>query len=505
MSNYRNDLYKTEELKTINFKHRRKEGEDPPVLVCDSICGSGKTQAAIEYINGSPPWNKFLYVTPFLSEIERIKKSCPRANFASPDFRLGQGSKMNDFQRLFDEGRNIACTHVLFQMFTPENFKIAQAYGYILIMDEVAEVVSKYFCNKNDLYNLLNPKFKYTSISEDNQIVPNLESPLFNDGVNIGYAGKYLNPSHALNTGVERENQWEDLLYRTYCGCLYLTGTNKKELEEFYANGGKPDEIEANLIMWTFPVSIFQSFEKVFILTYMFEGQYQANYYKYFNVNYKYLRTEKLPIRDLETGAPRFQFVDAIYDNADLGDPTKLKDLIQIEQNEKLNQIGAYYKVNKKQVESALCVDWYSTHVLNSDSDATQKISNNTYNFFHNKCQCKSSSDIIWTTFLSYKNMIKKKPFSRDSCFVPCTARATNEYREKHCCAYLINRYMNPFVKNFFSTKGIDPDQDLFALSELIQWLFRSAIRQGEPIKLYIPSQRMRELLEVWLEGNYKY
>lgn len=34
--------YKTKELKTVNFKHRKKEGENPPVLVCDSICGSGK-------------------------------------------------------------------------------------------------------------------------------------------------------------------------------------------------------------------------------------------------------------------------------------------------------------------------------------------------------------------------------------------------------------------------------------------------------------------------------
>lgn len=86
-----------------------------------------------------------------------------------------------------------------------------------------------------------------------------------------------------------------------------------------------------------------------------------------------------------------------------------------------------------------------------------------------------------------------------------CTARATNEYRDRHKCAYLINIYMDPFIRNFFTNRGINPDQDLFALSELIQWLFRSAIRQGEPIKLYIPSQRMRELLEDWLDGNYKY
>lgn len=503
--------YRTKELKTVNFKYRKKEGENPPILVCDSICGSGKTQAAIEYINNSPPWNKFLYVTPYLTEIERIKKSCPRANFVSPDFKLGKGSKMTDFQRLFDEGRNIACTHVLFQMFTPENFKIAEAYGYILIMDEVADVVDKYKCNKNDLYNLLNPIFKYVSIDENNQIVANKESPLFRNGVTTEAANKYKlqpkKPSKEISKENDRENQWLDMLYRTYCGCLYLTGTSKEKLKEFYDNGGRPDEISVNVIMWTFPVSIFKAFEKVFILTYMFDGQYQANYYKYFNVKYYFLRTEKLSERDLETGAPRYQFKDEIFNTPDLNFPANLKDLIQIEQDEKLNQIGDFYKkpASKNYLESALCSTWYDTYVLNSDSDAAKKLSNNTYNFFHNKCKCSSSTDIIWTTFKTYQSMIKQKPFSKDSCFVSCTARATNEYRNRHKCAYLINVYMDPFIRNFFTNRGINPNQDLYALSELIQWLFRSAIRQGEPIKLYIPSQRMRELLEDWLDGNYKY
>ena len=33
----------------------------------------------------------------------------------------------------------------------------------------------------------------------------------------------------------------------------------------------------------------------------------------------------------------------------------------------------------------------------------------------------------------------------------------------------------------------------------MIQWIFRSQIRQYKPINIYIPSERMRELLIDWL------
>ena len=50
-------------------------------------------------------------------------------------------------------------------------------------------------------------------------------------------------------------------------------------------------------------------------------------------------------------------------------------------------------------------------------------------------------------------------------------------------------------------------DEDLFALSEMLQFIWRSAIREGKDIHLYIPSSRMRGLLETWLDkmhGEYE-
>ena len=47
------------------------------VNVIDAIMGTGKTSAAINFINKSNDETKFLYITPYLSEVKRIIDSCP--------------------------------------------------------------------------------------------------------------------------------------------------------------------------------------------------------------------------------------------------------------------------------------------------------------------------------------------------------------------------------------------------------------------------------------------
>ena len=488
-----NREFKTKELKYVDFHVHKKENELPPVLVADSICGSGKTQAAIEYINTAPVHTRFLYVTPYITEIERIITSCPNVDFYTPDVKNEKGSKMTGFQYLFDKGENIVCTHKLFSMFTPNNFKIAEAYHYTLIMDEVADVVQKYSVNSATLWTLFNPELNYVHVDEStNQIILNKETDFFEKG--------YSN-AELLETWGE---QGLELIEKIKNGCIYLYGSKYEDILQSYKNGCKPEEFSANIIMWAFPVEIFKSFEKVFILTYMFSGQYQANYYKYFDIPYKYLHTEPVGLRDENTNVPRYQYKDQVYSKPQEPEYAKYKDLIEIAEG-KINLIGATTKNAKGgEKNTALCKNWYIDTQKSSNNDA-ETLKKNTFNFFNNMCKVYSSKDIIWTTFLEYKNKIKKAPFSKESCFVSCNARATNEYQDRHCCAYLINVYMDPFVRQFFLYRGIEPDQETYALSELIQWLFRSAIRQGEPIKLYIPSQRMRELLEDWLDGNYKY
>ena len=89
--------------------------------------------------------------------------------------------------------------------------------------------------------------------------------------------------------------------------------------------------------------------------------------------------------------------------------------------------------------------------------------------------------------------------------FIACNLRATNDYVERYNLAYCINIFNQPFIDQFFKSKDITINQDLYALSELIQWLWRSRIRRYEPITIYIPSKRMRNLLTLWLEDENFY
>lgn len=50
--------------------------------------------------------------------------------------------------------------------------------------------------------------------------------------------------------------------------------------------------------------------------------------------------------------------------------------------------------------------------------------------------------------------------------------------------------------------RNIKLDEDGYALSEMLQFIWRSAIRNGEPIEIYIPSKRMRELLIKYLNNE---
>ena len=59
---------------------------------------------------------------------------------------------------------------------------------------------------------------------------------------------------------------------------------------------------------------------------------------------------------------------------------------------------------------------------------------------------------------------------------------------------------MNVNEKKFYTKHGINVDEDAYALSIMVQWIWRSAIRDGDEIYLYIPSRRMRTLLEKWID-----
>ena len=70
---------------------------DCEVKIVDMLMGSGKTSAAINYMNTTSPDEKFLYITPYLDEVVRIKERCPGKKFTEPK---ELGTKLNGIKHL---------------------------------------------------------------------------------------------------------------------------------------------------------------------------------------------------------------------------------------------------------------------------------------------------------------------------------------------------------------------------------------------------------------------
>ncbi len=234
-----------------------------------------------------------------------------------------------------------------------------------------------------------------------------------------------------------------------------------------------------SLMVWLFPIETFNSFRNIYILTYRFDLQLQKYYYDYYGLTYKYwsVSGDSMENYHLCEFDPTKCYLEYDYSK-----------LIHICDNPKLNMIGDR--------EHDLSKSWY---VRNKNNAAIKALKNNIINFFRN-IRGTSSSDDIWTTFKDFQHVLKGKGYSKG--FLPINSRATNDYRTRTSVVYPVNRYINPFVKNFFLTNGISVDEDGYALSEMLQFIWRSAIRDGKEIWIYLPSIRMRNLLIKWINEN---
>ena len=92
----------------------------------DDFMGKGKTSFAIQFINENPDYS-YIYCTPFLDEVDRISASCPDANFAAPTFFNGR--KIDDFNALLMDGRNIVVTHATFTNATDDTLEYLKLGG----------------------------------------------------------------------------------------------------------------------------------------------------------------------------------------------------------------------------------------------------------------------------------------------------------------------------------------------------------------------------------------
>lgn len=208
--------------------------------------GSGKTYEAIQGMKKHK--GNFIYVTPFLDEVERIVKYVSGVQQPSITYDYNEEDetydtiyKRDNLIRLANSKVNLATTHSLFQKLHRADYSYFMDYD--LILDEVITPIEVINMVKDDI------------------------DLAFNQGLIV----KNPKTNEVTYTGDE------------YKGKLYA---HLKKL----CDTSNVIHINDRLLVWSFPPEIFKNFKSITVLTYLFEGSLLASYFEYYNIKYEITR-----------------------------------------------------------------------------------------------------------------------------------------------------------------------------------------------------------------------
>lgn len=386
--------------------------------------GSGKTSWAIQYINENIDEN-ILYITPFLEEADRIKSNV-RRDIRCPQ-NLGEG-KLGNLCKLLENQEDIASTHALFMMLDDDCKEAIKQGQYTLFIDETLDAVAPYNLEHKDDIKFL----------ENNGVI----------NITANGAIDWVNDC-TLDT---RFNQIRNLA---------------KDHSLFFVND--------KILMWQYPPEVFSLFNKIYVMTYMFDGSIMKACFELNKIQYD--------VRSICKFEDRYELTEYFKPNL-----ASVRGLINVYSGDDIND-------SFEQKNNALSATWFRN---DANKRHINTLKNNIQNYFKHKVRGKAK-EIMWTTYKERRNALKGKGYSNS--FIPCNSRATNDYCDRTKMAYVVNIYPHVGVVQYFAKNDIQIDQEQYALAEMVQWVWRSAIRQHRQVSIFIPSKRMRRLFTTWLNS----
>ena len=465
------------------------------INIVDGIMGSGKSTAIInhvKHITQNNPTQKILIVLLYHKEIERYSSALAKyGNFVSITESITY--KKGTLEKALKNNRNIICTQALFL----EHNKVFQSNcnDYILIIDEVInsaiqqiQLPTYDIVEKSDNESKIK-KTTYTFTSNDIDIMLEQKILLMSDDNLIYWNNEYNNESIY---NLLKDFFSDSTIYLQQS--INYTSTNTK-----YA------------LIKTIPIELFTTFQSIYILTYLWKAQIMKYYFDMNNISYKYLE----PIEIFTADSLSFEFQIATKNSSfdtDKVFKNNAKKLITMPSAEK-KQLYSYRNSVNNIVN--LSYSFYSVHIQEEvNHSVLTQLKNNIKNVIENIFELSPKDrKIMWTIYKEYTDLIVKKQFDKPKCrhlnmnnFVSISSKGTNDFADRNILIYLVDRYINPVLKNFINSKckefNIEFDENLYSLSELIQWIWRSQIRNDKPIYLYIASLRMFNLFNDWLNNS---
>ena len=410
------------------------------IEVVDAVCGSGKTTWIFNEMRKHTD-RKWLFVSPYLDEAGDGEEA-GRIQKELPELSFKSPTdtptKSRSFLRLAKAGENISCTHKLFTQFTPEVATVLQQQEYHLVIDETINLV--------DFYEDINSQDVIFLVRAGMVILCESTGRLsWNNEEWPNYTGR-------------------DLKIKQLCelGCLWLYGEN--------------------VLIQRIPPTAMKACNSVTILTYMFEASLMHSWMELNSLEWKYLKPP-----EIKTNA---EIKSIVRNLLNIIEPSKtLLDMQKTTQGLPLH--------------SAFSSGWYSR--ASEETLSTVKTSLEV----SLKKQMRKGL-VFWTTFKDYKNQLTGIGYTRSrkvdgvllDPFISKNERASNQYKDFVCCIHTVNVYPHVSLVNHLNTFGVSVDQDLYALSELIQFVFRGCIRQHQEMDVLVVSDRMRSLLCDWLKTD---
>ena len=419
---------------------QKLNSKDVTVNIVDSIMGSGKTKWVLDKIANDTK-SKYIMVTPTLSEIDRIMKQCPGAKFKEPEIKVHK-KKYLSLQSLVKEGENIVTTHSLFDYLNDKILADIKSQNYTLVIDEALSCV--------ELYEALSPKDLKILLQSNTLFV---EPETFRLRWNSEAGEKYYGKFHTIKQHCDNSN----LIY-----------------------------YKEKTLFWEFPIELLRAFKDIWAMTYMFRGSTMANYMEADGVNIVMHSLKGKATKDI---TPKL----IPYDEADESEiKEQIRALVTLYDG-KANDIGE--SLNNR--HNPLSHNWYRKKTT---SDTFRILNKNLKNFFYNFVVQGKAKEHMWTLFKDCKSKIYGKGYSKG--YVTNNIKATNDYIDRKNVAYLQNTFYHQTVKLYFTSRNVHVYDDLWSLSEMIQFIWRTQIRRLDPVILYIPSSRMRHLFVTWLNTD---
>lgn len=408
------------------------------IELLDSIMGSGKTQGVIQWMLNNPQ-NKYLYVSPMLTEVEeRIPTACQALEFTYPCTEEYK-TKGQHLLKLLEEGCNVSFTHSLFTDLTKQHLTLIRKHEYVLIVDEEVAFIEPYKGNysRDDIVSL--EKAGHIRVEEDN----------------LGrVVWQWYDDNEMNDTAYSKLKRMSDL------GMLYCAKRDRK------------------IMVVHLPIELVQSSRRVILLTYLFKGSVMESFMDLKGI-------EIVPFKEV---VPPKTTKDVL---------TKAKSLITFIDTTTTKAVS----------NLSMSSTWYSKNATTADLEKVSNAIFSVYRKFGDKesfifTAPKSLADYEYVKEERLKRNIIHKKMPKDVDWIYCGTKATNMWSHKSIAVHAYNRYVNTAIKAYLQDYGTPPDDDMFALSEMVQWIFRTCIRNDEPLQLCILNNRMKGLLCNWLNGN---